>query len=39
MISQLMTGNGFWDLTAATLDSLSDTIAAKFAFTVTEAGS
>jgi hypothetical protein len=39
MISQLMTGNGFWDVTAATLDSLSDTIAAKFAFTVTEAGS
>jgi len=30
--------NGFWDLTPETLDSISEAIAAKFDFTVTEAG-
>ncbi len=38
-ISTLMTGNGLWDVTAATLDQLSETIAAKFNFTVAQAGS
>jgi len=31
--------NGFWDLDAATLDAISNDIAAKFDFTVAEAGS
>ena len=31
--------NGFWDLDAATLDNLSNQIAARFDFTVEEAGS
>ncbi|WP_417800165.1 DUF4856 domain-containing protein [Tenacibaculum sp.] len=36
----LGTGNGLWeDTTPATLDTVSETIAAKFSFTVTEAGS
>ncbi len=39
MIDQLMTGNGFWDVTGTTLDSMSETIAAKFGFTVAQAGS
>lgn len=38
-IDTLMTGNGFWDVTAATLDQISESIAAKFSFTVAEAGS
>lgn len=38
-ISQLTTGNGFWDINATTLDNMSATIAAKFDFTVAQAGS
>ena len=38
-ISQLMTGNGFWDVTPATLDEISDTISAEFSFTTAQAGS
>jgi ABC-type oligopeptide transport system substrate-binding subunit len=38
-ISQLMTGNGFWDVTPATLDEISNTIASEFGFTVAQAGS
>lgn len=38
-ISQLEAGNGFWDLTAETLDAMSDAIAAEFDFTVEQAGS
>ncbi len=39
-IDQLMSGtNGLWDVTPATLQSISETIAAKFSFTVAEAGS
>lgn len=39
-IDQLMGGtNGLWDVTPATLQSISETIADKFSFTVTEAGS
>ena len=38
-ISTLMTGNGLWDVTATTLDQMSETIAAKFDFTVAQAGS
>lgn len=38
-ISQLMAGNGFWDVTPATLDAISDTISAEFSFTTTQAGS
>lgn len=37
-IDQLTTGNGFWDLTPETLDSISEAIAAKFDFTVAQAG-
>lgn len=39
MIDELMEGNGFWDVTASTLDDMSDDIATKFFFTVEEAGS
>ncbi|WP_299245033.1 DUF4856 domain-containing protein [uncultured Aquimarina sp.] len=40
LIDQLMGGtNGLWDVTPATLQSISETIADKFNFTVTEAGS
>ncbi|GAB4250474.1 MAG: DUF4856 domain-containing protein [Ekhidna sp.] len=39
MIDDLMTGNGFWDVTATTLDEISEEIAARFSFTVAEAGS
>lgn len=35
--AQLLTGNGFWDVTAVTLDQISNTIAAEFAFTVAQA--
>ncbi len=39
-ISQLMAGaNGFWDLSPATLQSISEAIANKFSFTVVQAGS
>lgn len=36
-ISQLMTGNGFWDVSASTLDSMSETIASRFGITVAQA--
>jgi len=36
-LAQLMQGNGFWDVTTTTLDEMSDDIAARFDFTVTEA--
>jgi len=36
-ISQLTAENGFWDLDAATLDQISEAIAAKFNFTVAQA--
>lgn len=36
-INQLTQGNGFWDLDAATLDQMSEEIAAKFNFTVEQA--
>ncbi|GAA3621955.1 DUF4856 domain-containing protein [Flavivirga jejuensis] len=36
-ISQLMTGNGFWDVTTTTLDTISDEIAAEFGFTSAQA--
>ena len=35
--SQILEGNGFWDVTPETLDSISETIAAAFGFTVAEA--
>ena len=34
---QLLTGNGFWDVTPATLDGISEEIASAFGFTVEEA--
>ncbi|WP_299439773.1 DUF4856 domain-containing protein [uncultured Aquimarina sp.] len=40
LIDDLMGGtNGFWDVTPATLETLSETIASKFDFTVAQAGS
>ena len=36
-IDTLMTGNGFWDVTAETLDQMSEDIAAVFGFTVDQA--
>ena len=36
-IDTLMVGNGLWDVTPDTLDTMSETIAAKFDFTVQEA--
>jgi hypothetical protein len=36
-IDSLMQGNGFWDLTAETLDQMSEDIAAEFGFTVDQA--
>ena len=36
-LAQLMQGNGFWDVTAATLDTMSSDIASRFNFTVAEA--
>lgn len=36
-ISQLTEGNGFWDVSASTLDEISSDIAAKFDFTVSMA--
>jgi hypothetical protein len=38
-ISTLTVGNGFWDITANQLDTMSETIAARFSFTVSQAGS
>ena len=35
--SQLLEGNGFWDITPATLDAISESIAIKFDFTVAQA--
>ena len=39
LIQQLLTGNGFWDITSETLDAMSEEIANKFDFTVEQAGS
>lgn len=36
-INQLLAGNGFWDIEASTLDSISESIAEKFDFSVVEA--
>jgi len=36
-IGNLTTGNGFWDLTPEDLDTMSETIASRFSFTVAEA--
>ncbi|QHI35912.1 hypothetical protein IMCC3317_12600 [Kordia antarctica] len=36
-ISQLLTGNGFWDVTPATLDEISEAISAEFSFTTAQA--
>jgi len=36
-IADLTTGNGFWEVTPATLDAISNAIAAKFDFTVAQA--
>ena len=36
-MAQLMENNGFWDLTASTLDTMSETIAERFDFTVDQA--
>jgi hypothetical protein len=38
-MSVLQAGNGFWDVTEEVLEDISNTIAAKFNFTVEEAGS
>ncbi len=38
-ITTLTTGNGFWDLDAQTLDTMSDIISAEFDFTTAQAGS
>ncbi|WP_452602244.1 DUF4856 domain-containing protein [Pontimicrobium sp. MEBiC06410] len=38
-ISTLMAGNGFWDVTPAMLDTMSDTISVEFSFTTAQAGS
>ncbi len=38
-IDQLTSGNGFWDVTPETLDTLSSTISERFTFTVAQAGS
>ena len=39
LTSQLMVGNGFWDITPETIDLISDTISAEFDFTTAQAGS
>lgn len=36
-MAQLTAGNGFWEITPATLDQMSESIAAKFDFTVAQA--
>ncbi|MFD2550435.1 DUF4856 domain-containing protein [Bizionia sediminis] len=38
-INELLAGNGFWDVTAETLDMISDEIAARFNFSVANAAS
>lgn len=38
-IDTLMAGNGFWDINQAALDTMSETIAEPFTFTVAQAGS
>ncbi|OEK08889.1 DUF4856 domain-containing protein [Flavivirga aquatica] len=38
-INTLTTGNGFWDLDATILDTMSNTISSKFSFTTAQAGS
>jgi hypothetical protein len=38
-MATLQDGNGFWDLSSETLDEMSATIAAKFKFTLAQAGS
>jgi hypothetical protein len=38
-MATLQNGNGFWDLSSETLDEMSATIAAKFNFTLAQAGS
>ena len=38
-ISTLTSGNGLWDITADQLDTMSDTIAARFGISVAQAGS
>jgi hypothetical protein len=38
-ITQLMTGNGFWDVTDATLEAMSAEIANRFDLTIAQAGS
>jgi len=38
-ITILLSGNGFWDVTAQTLDTISDEISARFSFTTAQAGS
>ncbi|WP_411768003.1 DUF4856 domain-containing protein [Winogradskyella sp. A3E31] len=38
-LAQLMAGNGFWDVTPTTLDTISQDIAARFNFTVEQASS
>jgi hypothetical protein len=37
-LAELMIGDGFWDVDAATLDRISDEISARFDFTTAEAG-
>jgi len=37
MLSDLMEGNGFWDVSSTTLDGMSNHIAARFNFTVAQA--
>ncbi|QXP62333.1 DUF4856 domain-containing protein [Polaribacter sp. R2A056_3_33] len=39
ILNALQSGNGFWDVTEATLEEISETIAAKFNFTVLQAAS
>ncbi|NNE27897.1 MAG: DUF4856 domain-containing protein [Saprospiraceae bacterium] len=38
-INQLISGNGFWEISGETLDFISEEIASKFEFTVEQAGS
>jgi len=38
-ITTLMEGNGFWDISEETLDTISNTISGKFSFTTEQAGS
>ena len=39
MISQLMEGNGFWDVSNETLDTMSQDVADAFGLSLTEAAS